>query len=94
MERSKEDITIYSAQCVYTAWHPPAFQASILPVQRGGFSLRRPQRASVAPMGAALVAGVQALLEIAHLPSRFLLLLFTLKYLPLCPKSQQVVLPA
>lgn len=36
MERSGEDITIYSAQCVYTAWHPPAFQASILPIQRGG----------------------------------------------------------
>lgn len=60
----------------------------------GGLSPRRPQRASAAPMGAALVAGGHALLEIAHLPYRFLLLLFTLKYLPLCPKSQQVVLPA
>lgn len=35
MERSIEDITIYSAQYVYTAWHPPAFQANILLVWRG-----------------------------------------------------------
>lgn len=35
MERSVEDITIYSAQYVYTAWHPLAFQANVLPVWRG-----------------------------------------------------------
>lgn len=49
MESSIEDITIYSAQWVYTAWCPPAFQESIPPAWGGRAQLSWGDGASICP---------------------------------------------
>lgn len=49
MESSIEDITIYSAQWVYTAWCPPAFQESIPPAWGGRAQLSWGDGALICP---------------------------------------------
>lgn len=87
MESSTEDITIYSAQCVYTAWCPPAFQESIPPAWGGRAQLSW----GMGPRSALHVGGRCFGVHSTHLPLQrygFLLLIFTLEDLPPCPKAK------